>query len=510
MPAEVSPAISPAPLNILIQSVPAKSLMKFIKDNPALGYVVFQGFSARDKSLEIPQVRLRIIRELEKAPELAQSLYECWQSHFQRLLDRLDSDDFTATQQSLLPFAKEFSEATLQYALLHANTDAVRACAEQVNALYRPVPRVLHAPASKRKTSPEVEKVDSQDIQQRLADLNSRLQFSELACASLQVERDAAHKLLQDVKRQLAEQAQQCEELERRLAREHRRAKKAEEDAELLRKALRREQQTSVHTAPADPLPQVNPEVLSSVREALTLLQTALAGAGTDLPEPTKDTPKISKAAPSAKRVTVKKVPVSSITLPTSRGKESFTMPSVLAALRQNDLSLLERIRNGIALLANTPQSESTAVAEFTKAGIPTALLNGPLRPAVIDGSNIAHITCDTPRAHIAFIQQTQRAAWSEGYFPVYIIVDASLRHQIDRPDQLMDMIERGEIMMASAGTSADALLIEEAANRRAVLITNDRMTDWPAAQDLEKRHVELIGGNASLSGFHRSSIWFR
>ena len=113
-------------------------------------------------------------------------------------------------------------------------------------------------------------------------------------------------------------------------------------------------------------------------------------------------------------------------------------------------------------------------------------------------------------RAHLAFIEQAQRAAWREGYFPVHIIVDASLRYQIDRPDQLMALIERGEIEMAPAGTSADALLIEETVRQHAVLLTNDRMHDWPAAKELEKRHVELIGGNTCLGGFHRSSLWFR
>jgi hypothetical protein len=113
-------------------------------------------------------------------------------------------------------------------------------------------------------------------------------------------------------------------------------------------------------------------------------------------------------------------------------------------------------------------------------------------------------------RARLAYIQQVQLSAWREGYFPVIIIVDASLRHSIDRADLLMDMVDSGEIIMAPAGTSADELLIDEAEHRHAVLITNDRMLDWPAAKTLEKRHIELIGGSVLVGMFHRSSsLWF-
>jgi hypothetical protein len=135
-------------------------------------------------------------------------------------------------------------------------------------------------------------------------------------------------------------------------------------------------------------------------------------------------------------------------------------------------------------------------------------VLAGPLRPAVLDGSNVANMSSER-RAHIAYIQQAQHSAWEEGYFPVLIIVDASLRHQIDQPDALMERVERGEIIMAPPGTSADALLIEEAAARHAVILTNDRMADWPAAAKLEKRHVELRNGAARLGSFHRSGeLW--
>ena len=509
MPAAIPPAPSPEPLLLLIESLPAKHLLKFIKNEPTLAYTVLLGFTAREKSLEILQVRQRLVRELEKNAPLGQALFEIWQTHFQPLLDRLNMPDVAVTPDSLLPLRKQYGAATLQYALLHVSREEVRALAEQVAELPSAAPSAKSGHHVAQHPATLSAKSESSVPSQQLADLHTLLQIKEKAREVLQAERDSAQKQLFEARRQLTVQAQQLADAERRLTREQRRVKKAEEEAELLRKALRREQQEAVGTPPAEPLPAITPALLSTIRDAIALLQQGLSASESGTPKETNIPPALPAAAPIEKRPVVKKIPLITVTLPTPHGKEHYTTTRVLAALRHNDVALLEEIRNGIALLGNTPQREAAAVTEFTKAGIPEALLTGPLRPALIDGSNIANMAPEQ-RAHLAYIQQAQRAAWREGYFPVLIIVDASLRYQIDRPDQLMDMIERGEIEMAPAGTSADALLIEETARRHAVLLTNDRMSDWPAAKELEKRHVELIGGNTCLGGFHRSSLWFR
>ena len=190
--------------------------------------------------------------------------------------------------------------------------------------------------------------------------------------------------------------------------------------------------------------------------------------------------------------------------------QENFPLKEVLAGLRRNDEELLHVIRDGITVLAKDPERERLLVSELIRAGVPDTLLRGPIHAAVIDGSNVANLNKENGRARLAYIQQVQRSAWREGYFPVIIVVDASLRHSIDRSDLLMEMVNNGEILMAPAGTSADEMLISEAEHRHAIIITNDRMLDWPAAKSLEKRHVELIGGMVTVGLFHRSaSLWF-
>ncbi|HEX2949611.1 MAG TPA: hypothetical protein VHV83_08600, partial [Armatimonadota bacterium] len=215
--------------------------------------------------------------------------------------------------------------------------------------------------------------------------------------------------------------------------------------------------------------------------------------------------------------ITIPKAPVvqsrivdKDLTFPTAHGKRTYSLSQILTRLRRNDEELLTVMRDGIARLANNPERERAIIADLTKAGVPAALLTGPLHPAVIDGSNVANIDASQRRARYAYLRQIRRAAWREGYFPVIIVVDASLRHQIDRADILMERVDTGDIVMAPAGSSADQLLIDEAKRLHAVLITNDRMNDWPAAKNLEKRHVELIGGTVCIGSFHRANpAWF-
>jgi hypothetical protein len=186
-------------------------------------------------------------------------------------------------------------------------------------------------------------------------------------------------------------------------------------------------------------------------------------------------------------------------------GRQQLALAKIRNALPRNDAALIALLRDAVALLAAEPVQERVLLQRLVEAGIPEPILTGPIRPAVIDGSNIANMSPER-RARLIYLEQIQRAAWDEGYFPVTLIVDASLPHQIDQPQELLARIERGEITMAPAGTSADELLIEEAQRQGAVLITNDRMTNWPAAKQLEKRHAEIRLGTVRVGGFHSSS----
>ena len=277
-----------------------------------------------------------------------------------------------------------------------------------------------------------------------------------------------------------------------------RRTRRAIEEAAELRQALRQAQ-----AAPADAAPAPSPELRRIIADAIAVLQRGLGPTAPAAEGPTVTFPSAPPPLPP------RPAPDQTVVLPYGHGrKQTYHTERLRQALARNDLDQLQRVREGLTRLAKSPEKEREALDTLAKGGIPRPLLAGPLHPAVLDGSNIANMS-PSARGRLAYLVQARRAAWEEGYFPVLIIVDASLRHQIDDPDGLMALVERGEIIMAPPGTSADPLLIDEAAARHATLLTNDRMIDWPAAKNLEKRHVELDRGTIHLGGFHTSSRWF-
>lgn len=491
---------SPEPINLLLDSLPGKLILQVLKSDIVLSHAVLQGFTAREKSLTLPVVRQRLEREIEKNPEFAETLLSRWLAHFHDLMAQLLNPSFIPTPDSLRPLLKRYSSAALRYGLLHTGRDDANAGLDLLDELSVEKPRksVLPSLIPPKPVAADARKTAEQ---QQLATVQQERGTLKTEIAHLTGELNAATARVAELERQQAD-------AERRLEREQRRVKKAEEEVEQLRKALKQAEKTP----PAPQAPAVPQDVLDGMSQAITLLQRGLANLQgvpqEQLPTTTSNAPAPVDTPPQ--RVIARKTAEISVTLPTPRGKRSYSSAKILTALYKNDTVLLDEIRNGIAYLANTPAKERAAIADFTKAGIPATLLAGPLHPAVIDGSNIANMSPER-RARMEYIRQVQRSAWREGYFPVIIIVDASLRYQIDRADQLMEMVEQGEIVMAPAGTSADALLIEEAAHRDAVLITNDRMTDWPAAKDLRKRHAEIISGVATVGSFHRApGLWFR
>ncbi|HEY3377576.1 MAG TPA: hypothetical protein VGL77_08780 [Armatimonadota bacterium] len=504
------PAETPKPtasLDLLLDSVPAKAVLAIIKADLLLAQLVFHGFSAREKSLHLTAVRQRLAREVEKQPELAEKLHSLWLQHYAQLSEQLNAADFLPGPATLSPLRDRFGVSALHYGLQYADREEVRAWADQLAEM---PPSLPHSSPS---VAP-VQHVVSLFRGKTKNDLQEREQAQTEARQALQREVARLEKLLAEQTLHGTELQKQLADAERRVAREQRRAKKAEETAEHLQKSLKRQQQEATQTPPPVSVSDVPPPpetaaLRDAVHEALAILQRGLTTAAPPTPAPVSAPASAPARAPKAAGVT-KSLAVT-VTLPTPRGgKQHYVIPQLLVSLRRNDEAVLDAVRDGIAMLAQHPARERAARAELTKAGIPDALLTGPLRPAIVDGSNVANLNPEQRRAQMAYLLQVQRAAWQEGYFPVILIVDASLRHQIDRADLLMEMVERGEVLMAQAGTSADELLLEEAERRHAVLITNDRMSEWPAARTVERRHIELIGGTACLGGFQRSSSnWF-
>lgn len=104
---------------------------------------------------------------------------------------------------------------------------------------------------------------------------------------------------------------------------------------------------------------------------------------------------------------------------------------------------------------------------------------NHPRKVAVIDGANIAHEEVSNGgQPKIANLQAVRLRLREAGYDPL-IIVDASLRHAIDDPDQLEALIDSKVVHQAPAGTEADYFVVETAERTGGVIVSNDRFDEY-------------------------------
>lgn len=113
-------------------------------------------------------------------------------------------------------------------------------------------------------------------------------------------------------------------------------------------------------------------------------------------------------------------------------------------------------------------------------------------RVAIVDGSNVAH-AAEGEKPRLANIRLVCDKLADEGFSPV-VVVDAALRHQIDDPRRYEEMVEKGEIRQAPAGTDADYFILSFARELDAVVVSNDRFKDsqkaFPDALDRIFRYM--------------------
>ena len=121
---------------------------------------------------------------------------------------------------------------------------------------------------------------------------------------------------------------------------------------------------------------------------------------------------------------------------------------------------------------------------------------------AVLDGSNIAYTELSAngdPK--VSNIVAVCRDLRDRGYRPV-VIVDASLRHEIDDPDQLEALLDDQDVRQAPAGTQADYFVLEVADELGALVISNDGFDEYREQYPwIDERRVPLmiVGGEVML-----------
>lgn len=124
-------------------------------------------------------------------------------------------------------------------------------------------------------------------------------------------------------------------------------------------------------------------------------------------------------------------------------------------------------------------------------------------RPAIIiDGANVAYEgqPADS-KPKVSSIVAVKQLVEELGFRAV-IIVDASLRHAVDDPDQLEGLFRQGKVLQAPSGTAADYFVLRTADELEAQVISNDEFEPYRREFPwIKKRRVPymVIGGRVEL-----------
>jgi hypothetical protein len=113
---------------------------------------------------------------------------------------------------------------------------------------------------------------------------------------------------------------------------------------------------------------------------------------------------------------------------------------------------------------------------------------------AVVDGANVAYEeTGPDGGPRIANLVAMRTALIDAGYDPI-IVVDASLRHEIDDPAQLEALLDDNRVRQAPAGTQADRFVLTIADEHDARVVSNDLFEDHRKAHpDVEERRLPFM-----------------
>jgi hypothetical protein len=151
--------------------------------------------------------------------------------------------------------------------------------------------------------------------------------------------------------------------------------------------------------------------------------------------------------------------------------------------------------RGGRPAQARQPYANMARSAEAEKSGNPPNGHDGGAKIALVDGANAAH--SGESGARLENILLLCEKLEEEGLEPI-VVVDASLRHEIDAAEEYERMVEGGRIRQAPAGTDADYFILSFARELDAAVVSNDRFSDFregfPDARDRIIRYMIVEG----------------
>jgi len=97
----------------------------------------------------------------------------------------------------------------------------------------------------------------------------------------------------------------------------------------------------------------------------------------------------------------------------------------------------------------------------------------------IIDAANVAHFKKGKEKKpSLDHVLKAVESLKSLGYEP-YAIADASLRHEIDKKDEFITLLEEGKIHQVPSGTTADHFILKIAYDENSKILSNDIFREY-------------------------------
>jgi hypothetical protein len=123
----------------------------------------------------------------------------------------------------------------------------------------------------------------------------------------------------------------------------------------------------------------------------------------------------------------------------------------------------------------------------------------------LVDASNVVRYdTAHKGRGRLSDLLRMRDELRLRDCFPISMIADASLKYFIDKPNELVAMANRGELLIADKGVEADEILAREARRSGAYVVTNDRNFHAKVSPDFEPPRItfRIIDGFLVVDDF--------
>ena len=155
----------------------------------------------------------------------------------------------------------------------------------------------------------------------------------------------------------------------------------------------------------------------------------------------------------------------------------------------------LEIKSQGYESAAEFDEEKGTEIHDDDETQITIDINTYRFQVAIIDGNNISYGDYeDSPK--LRNILSVYEKLTELGVKP-YVVVSAALRHHIDDPVGLVELLKKDDVAEAPADRSDDFFVIQLALKKEAFIVSNDRFSDWKKAnpelsEEIEKRRVAL------------------